>query len=107
LFVQLKIEILVPKKYNNGEIIPAIHHARTSNDLARQFGSYTEDSSPLLGSWIDPKTKKKYKDENFTYWVLCNDTKYNTDFLPRFKEKLKERYQQIEILMYYTKVNTI
>ena len=90
MLVKLKIEILVPIKYNNGEIIPAINHARTSNDLGRQFGSYTEDSSPLLGSWIDPKTRKKYKDENFTYWVLCDATKENIDFLPEFKEVLKK-----------------
>ena len=97
MFVQLKIEILVPKKFNDGKKIPAILHARTNNDLGRQFGSYTENSASLLGSWTDPNTKKKYKDENFTYWVLCDNTKDNRDFLPQFKETLKERYQQLDI----------
>jgi hypothetical protein len=107
LIVQLKIEILVPKKFNDGKKIPAILHVKTSNDLARQFESYTEDSTSLLGSWLDPKTKEKYKDTNFTYWVLCDNTKDNKDFLPQFKEILKERYQQLDILIYYTKVNKI
>lgn len=97
LIAQLKIEVLVPKKYNDGTTIPTILHARTSNDLGRQFGSYTEDSTSLLGTWRDPKTKKKFEDENFTYWVLCDNTKDNRDFLPQFKETLKERYQQLDI----------
>ena len=107
MFVQLKIEFLVPKKFNNGQRIPPILHVKTSNDLARQFGAYTEDPTSLLGSWTDPKTKKKYKDENFTYWVLCDNTEDNMEFLSGFKERLKDRYKQLDILIYYIEVKRI
>lgn len=46
-----------------------------------------------------------YNDENRIYHIICKDTEENRNLLREYKEKLKERFQQKEIMMYYINVN--
>ena len=96
----LKVEIIIPMFYNDGKKIESSKHAQTFRQIVKQFKGCTEDKSPLLGGWIDQSTGKQYKDKNFSYWVICEDNNTNEDFLNDFKENLKTRYSQQEILMY-------
>lgn len=103
---RIKIEILIPKYYNDGQQIEGRKHGLTYREIFKQFKGCTQDKSPLLGSWIDSKTGKKYKDRNFAYWVIYDDNYDNVYFLDRLKDILKERYEQDEIMMYHTSIIT-
>lgn len=103
----LKVEILVPKHYNNNNKVEVRKHRLTSQDLTAKFKGCTLDESPLLGQWVDPVTKKKYVDQNFAFWVICDDNKKNLEFFKLFKQKLKARYKQKDILMYSVQINSI
>lgn len=62
------------------------------------------DSTPLVGGWLDPKTKKPIKDVSKTYWVICKGTKANIRFFKKLKRTLEKRFLQDEIMMYYVPV---
>jgi hypothetical protein len=107
---QIKVEILLPKLYNVNEDgrrkeIEGKKYADTFDDLVEKFGGCTVDNTPLLGSWMDPKTKERINDENTTYWVVCESTEENLEFFCQLKEKLKERFKQEDIMMYSIPIN--
>ena len=99
---KLKIEIIIPKYYNDGKKITQKFHLKTNNDISKQFGNFTEDPSSQLGEWKDPDTGIKYKDANFIYLILCEYDIKHLDFLEKFKKKLEKRYKQQKILIYYS-----
>ena len=99
---KLKIEIIIPKFYNDGKKIDPAIHLKTNDDLSKQFGSFIEDPSSQLGEWKDPTTGIKYKDTNFIYWILCEHDNKHLNFLKKFKKKLEKRYKQQKILIYYS-----
>jgi hypothetical protein len=103
----LKVEILIPKFYNDKRQMEASKRRITYQEIVRQFKGCTEDKSPLIGNWIDPKTGNKYSDRNFSYWVICDDKVDTTYFLDDLKKRLKQRYEQEEIMMYSISINVI
>lgn len=107
---EIKVEILLPNLYNgdkNGQRkeVEGKKYSDTFNDLIDKFQGCTIDNSPLLGGWIDPVTKKHVNDENTTYWIVCEETPENLEFFRNYKEILKERFQQEDIMMYSVTVN--
>lgn len=108
---EIKVEILLPKLYNANEsgerkVIEGKKYSDTFNDLMDMFGGCTVDNTPLLGGWVDPTTKERIDDENTTYWIVCENTDKNIVLLREFKEKLKERFQQKDIMMYSIPIDT-
>lgn len=100
-----KIDIIIPKFYNDRTKVEANKHVQTYKEIITHFGDCTEDKSPLKGDWTDPDTGEKHKDRNFSYWIICKDNYSNVFFLDEFKEVLRKRYDQKEILMYSTLIN--
>ncbi len=72
-----------------------------------RFGGCTVDDTPLLGGWVDPKTKDRINDTNTTYWVVCKKTKKNVEFLHKLKKVLKKRFEQEDIMMYFVTITRI
>ena len=108
----LKVEILLPLYYNEDRSgkrkkIEGRKYAETFDDLMTKFGGCTIDDSPLLGGWVDPSTQKRIRDENTTYWVVCKKTKKNVEFFHNFKKKLKKKFEQKDMMIYYVIVNRI
>lgn len=107
---EIKVEILLPSLYNaddNGQRkeIEGKKYSDIFDDLMDKFGGCTVDNTPLLGGWIDPITKKRVNDENTTYWVVCTESEENIKFFRNYKETLKKRFQQEDIMMYSVTVN--
>ncbi|MGC1425737.1 MAG: hypothetical protein WA833_03445 [Nitrosotalea sp.] len=107
---ELKVEILLPLRYNEDKKgkrkkIEGEKFATTFDELVVKFKGCTIDNTPLLGDWIDPDTHRRYKDENSTYWIVCKKTKSNMEFFRRLKKKLKVRFQQKDMMMYYVIIN--
>jgi hypothetical protein len=103
----LQVEVLLPKVYNDKTQIEAKKYRITYQEIIRQFKGISRNKSAIEGYWIDPKTNKSYSDENVTFWFMCENTPTNVEFLTKFKETLKERFQQEDIMMYYTVVTKV
>lgn len=101
----LKVEILIPKFYNDGRKIEGRKHKETARELHRRFGGFTQDDSPLIGEWMDNQDGRKYKDKSFSFWVICEDDHDTITFFNEFRKKLEERYNQRKILIYSIKIN--
>lgn len=106
---ELKVEILLPLRYNpdkNGKRkkIEGKKYSQTYSDIFDRFEGCTIDNSPLIGGWLDPKTKKRIRDISKTYWVVCKKTKTNIQFFKKLKRTLEKRFLQDEIMMYYVPV---
>ncbi|HEX9677418.1 hypothetical protein [Nitrososphaera sp.] len=106
----LKVEVLLPLYYNPDSKrkrikIEGSKYSKTYDDISNKFGGCTMDNSPLVGGWLDPKTKKPVKDISKTYWVICKKTKTNIQFFKKLKKNLEARFMQEEIMMYYIQVH--
>lgn len=96
---EIKVEILLPNLYNedkNGQRkeVEGKKYSDTFNDLIDKFQGCTIDNSPLLGGWIDPVTKKRVNDENTTYWIVCEETPKNLEFLEITKRYSKNDFNK-------------
>jgi hypothetical protein len=106
--VQIKVEIILPLYYNDKRDIEDKKFEETHDDIKKQFTGFTIGDRPLLGYWIDPDTGISYENEkNTLYWVLCDKTKNNIQFFKKLKERLKQRFEQESILIYYVNVYRI
>jgi hypothetical protein len=101
----IRVDIYLPLYYNNNQSIEKSKFVDTFNELVEMFGGCSADEHTILGSWKDPDSDILYNDENTIYHVICEDRKENSNLLSRYKEKLKERFRQKEIMMYYISVN--
>ena len=109
---QLKVDILLPLYHNpdaNGSCrkINGGEFSETYKDLINHFGGCTVDPAPRSGVWINPDTGQEITDEVVVYWIICEETKENKLFLNDFKEVLKKRFRQDEIMMYSTRIRRI
>jgi hypothetical protein len=101
---QLKVEILLPQNYNDSTQIEGHKFSTTFDEMFDQFHACTIDKSPLVGRWLNLRTKKTYTDNNIAYWVICDDNYDSMYFLDNYKKKLEERFKQDSILIYSTTV---
>lgn len=101
----LKVEILLPLYHNpdkNGirEKITDREFLETYQDLVKQFCGCTVNPIPQAGVWINPDTGQKITDELTIYWVIFEESEENNIFLRDFKEVLKKRFKQDDIMMF-------
>ncbi|HEX7179383.1 MAG TPA: hypothetical protein VF220_06620 [Nitrososphaeraceae archaeon] len=103
----LRVEILLPLKYNDNTPVEKRKFTETFDDIVIKFGGITIDDSPIMGGWIDPATKRRYEEEMIVYWVMCEDTEENKSMLGNLKLTLIDRFKQIEIVMYYVIIHRL
>ena len=78
---RLRVEILLPLKYNNGKLIEPSIFLKTEQALVQRFGGCTT-LTPTSGVWLNPKDSK-------------------------FKRTLKKDFDQEAIYIAYYKVNVL
>jgi hypothetical protein len=101
----LKVEILLPIYHNPDETgsrekISGSEFSDTYQDLVAKFGGCTINPIPQTGGWINPETGKEIKDDLTIYWVIFEESEENIAFLRNFKEVLKKRFKQDDIMMF-------
>jgi len=104
-FSNILVYIYLPVYYNDKTPVDKSKFVETFNELVEMFGGCSADENTIMGSWKDPITNNVYDDEIIIYHILCLDTEFNRTLLRQYKEKLKNRFRQEEILMYYVSVN--
>lgn len=102
----IKLEILLPLTYNiddKGKHKPIEHDKiiETYDELFLQFGGYSANRDLIDGEWLSEETKQRVGDQLRTCWIICEDNEENIDYIKLLKERLMERFEQENILMYY------
>ncbi|HTQ40487.1 MAG TPA: hypothetical protein VMJ32_15790 [Pirellulales bacterium] len=92
-----RFELLLPTKFNNGEQVPGELVADTLLELEEQFGAVSSETQKIIGRWRHQG--QIYRDLSIRVFVDVTDTPENRQFFVDFKERLKERFQQLDIWM--------
>jgi hypothetical protein len=92
-----RFELLLPTRFNNGKAVPAELFADTLLDLEEKFGAVSSETQLIEGRW-------RYQSDihrDGLVRVFCDvaDTAENRQFFVELKERLKSRFQQIDIWM--------
>jgi hypothetical protein len=90
-----RYEILLPTRYNDGGPVEPERFFETQEELVAAFGALTTSPELFRGTWTHEG--QRFEDEHFRMVVDIEATPENRAFLARFKERLKERFRQIDI----------
>ncbi len=104
---KLKVEFLIPLKYNDGTDIEPEKFLEVRRKVVNLFGAVTYSPNPTEGIWIDPKTHKRYYDKSSRFEVSVEETPEIYKTLKELKENLKKIFKQKEIYMFYTEITQI
>jgi hypothetical protein len=92
-----RFELLLPTKFNSGELVPAEMFAETLLDLEARFGAVSSETQLIEGRWRHQG--ELFRDELVRIFCDVPDTADNRQFFVEFKQRLKVRFQQIDIWM--------
>jgi hypothetical protein len=90
-----RYEILLPLKYNDGTPVEPEKFQATRRELVAQFVALTMDAPSVSGLWVSGG--HEYQDELIRFVVDAEATPSTDEFWRDFKERLKERFRQVEI----------
>jgi len=115
-----KIDIQLPLTYNPekgkkvGEKVPEEYFLETYEELLKMIQGISTSNIPIMGSWIHPKTRKRYNDKSLVFSVVVESGDIMTitnvpkiKELKQYKETLKLRFKQEEIFMIATRCTWI
>ena len=100
-----RYEILLPLRYNDGERIEKRKFAVTQDEILEQFGAVTIDSVGVVGTWVYEGAQ--YEDRLIRLTVDVEEDAAAESFLRQYKERLKDRFRQIDIWITSHTVNVI
>ena len=91
----VRFEILLPLYYNNGNQIEQDKFLETNQELVTQFGATSTDSVIVSGKWMYHGII--YDDRLIRIHMDTDDSPAHRNFLSKYKQILKERFQQEDI----------
>jgi hypothetical protein len=97
--------ILLPLFFNDGSRVPAELFLQTYEELIDQFGGLSVDEVEVSGYWRHEGVR--YEDVLKRLTVVAADLPEHDAFIRRFKERLKERFDQIEIWITAQRIDVI
>ncbi|MDD5418142.1 MAG: hypothetical protein PHW96_04660, partial [Candidatus Nanoarchaeia archaeon] len=65
-----KVDIQLPLSFNpedGGGKVPEELFFDTYGDLLKLAGGINSNNTPIIGSWINPKTKRRYDDKSIVF----------------------------------------
>jgi len=92
-----RFELLLPTRFNSGEAVPTELFAETLLNLEDRFGAVSSETQLIEGRWR--YQGELFRDELVRVFCDVPDTPDNRQFFVEFKERLKTRFQQIDIWM--------
>jgi hypothetical protein len=91
----IRFEILLPLFYNDGRPVEPAKFLATDDELVKEFGATSTDRVVVRGQWMYQSTV--YSDQLIRVRVDVEDAPGNWDAMRRFKEVLKQRFDQMDI----------
>jgi hypothetical protein len=92
-----RFEILLPLRFNDGRPIPPDLIADTLLELEQRFGAVSSETQTIHGFW--QHQGQNFRDDLTRLFVDVPDTPDSITFFRDFKERLKKRFDQIDIWM--------
>jgi hypothetical protein len=92
-----RFEILLPLRFNDGKPVPDELVADTLTDLEQRFGAVSSESQVIRGIWHSQG--QVFRDESARVFVDVPDLPENRQFFVELKDRLKVRFQQLDIWM--------
>lgn len=92
-----RYEILLPRRFNDGQPVPHALIGDTVLELRERFGAVSCETQVIQGYWVGEN--QTYQDELARLFIDVPDIPENRQFFVEYKEQLKTRFQQIEIWM--------
>src|SRR5258708_23224608 len=92
-----RFEILLPLKFNDGQPVPDTLVGDTYIELRDRFGAVSWETQVIRGTWVHQG--QAYTDDLVRVFVDVGDDPENRKFFVEFKERLKQRFQQLDIWM--------
>ena len=92
-----RYEIMLPRWFNDGALVPDTLLGGVLDDLRAQFGAESCETQTIQGVWHHEG--QAFRDDLVRVFVDVPDTPENVAYFVRFKEELKRRFQQIDIWM--------
>ena len=92
-----RFEILLPLRFNDGKPVPDDLIAETLTELEQQFGAVSSESQVIRGIWHSQG--HVFRDESARLFVDVLDLPENRQFFVELKDRLKVRFQQLDIWM--------
>ena len=92
-----RYELLLPLRFNDGQAVPNELIVETLLELESRFGAVSSETQIIRGLW--QHEGQSYRDDLMRVFVDVPDLPENRQFFVAFKEKIKERFQQIDIWM--------
>jgi hypothetical protein len=90
-----RYEILLPLRFNDGQPVPQAVIGDTLLELENRFGAVTWEVQPVRGRWSHEG--RTFQDDSLRVFVDVPDRPEVQQFFLQFKERLKERFRQIDI----------
>ena len=90
-----RYEILIPSQFNDGRAVPEELLTDTLLELRAKFGAVSCETQVIQGLW--QQQGELFRDRLMRVFVDVEDTPENRQFFVAFKERLKVRFQQLEI----------
>jgi hypothetical protein len=90
-----RYEILLPLLFNDGKAVPEQLLVETFNELRDRFGAASWETQTLRGSWKHEGIA--YQDNLTRFFVDVADTSEHRQFFVQYKNRLKARFDQIDI----------
>ena len=90
-----RYEILLPIRYNDGRPIEPEKFLTTYEEVVSRFGGVTIQPETLRGIWLHED--QRFEESNVRVVVDVEDSAASAAFFAQWKERLKERFRQIDI----------
>jgi hypothetical protein len=92
-----RFEILLPLRYNDRSTVPDELIADTLLELRQRFGAVSSETQIIRGYW--QHEGEIFRDELVRVYVDVPDSPEARHFFQGFKERIKTRFQQLDLWM--------
>lgn len=92
-----RFEVLLPLRFNDGTPVPDAAVADTLLEFEEQFGAVSCETQTIRGRWRSGG--ETYRDDLIRVFVDVPDAPEARDWFVAAKERLKARFQQLDIWM--------
>ena len=90
-----RYEVLLPLRFNDGNPVPRDLIGTTLSELEQRFGAVSWETQTIRGQWS--LQGQQYRDDLVRVFVDVPDLPDSREFFIDFKQRLKARFQQLDI----------
>jgi len=92
-----RFEVLLPLRFNDGTAVPDDAIADTLLEIEQRFSAVSCETQTIRGQWRHDG--QSYRDDLIRVFVDVADEPETREYFIEFKERLKARFQQLDIWM--------